>query len=253
LYSPYSDSPALIPGNVCRPTTDCADELAAANCNEIELLRLLDASTTHSTKRSYESDFRHFVAWGGLVPAIPVDVAKYLAAHAGGLSVATLARRLVAIGQAHGVRGLPDPTKTELVRRTMRGIRRTYGRPQRRATALTTEDVLVITSRLGNALVDIRDRALLLMGFAGAFRRSELVAIDYEAVRPVVGGLEITIPRSKSDSGHSLRAGFVTSAAAAGVPAWRIKAQTGHASEAMVGRYIRHAALFDRDAFPAVL
>jgi integrase len=199
LYSPYSDSPALIPGNVCRPTTDCADELAAANCNEIELLRLLDASTTHSTKRSYESDFRHFVAWGGLVPAIPVDVAKYLAAHAGGLSVATLARRLVAIGQAHGVRGLPDPTKTELVRRTMRGIRRTYGRPQRRATALTTEDVLVITSRLGNALVDIRDRALLLMGFAGAFRRSELVAIDYEAVRPVVGGLEITIPRSKSD------------------------------------------------------
>ena len=54
-------------------------------------------------------------------------------------------------------------------------------------------------------------------------------------------------------SGHSLRAGFVTSAAAAGVPAWRIKAQTGHASDAMVGRYIRHAALFDRDAFPAVL
>jgi integrase len=54
-------------------------------------------------------------------------------------------------------------------------------------------------------------------------------------------------------SGHSLRAGFVTSAAAAGVPAWRIKAQTGHASDAMVGRYIRHAALFDRDAFLAVL
>jgi integrase len=54
-------------------------------------------------------------------------------------------------------------------------------------------------------------------------------------------------------SGHSLRAGFVTSAAAAGVPTWRIKFQTGHASDAMRGRYIRHAAVFDRDALPVVL
>jgi site-specific recombinase XerD len=190
----------------------------------------------------------------------------------------------------------------------MRGVRRTYGKPQRRAAALTTDDV-----------AELRDRALLLLGFAGGFRRSELVSIDCGAVRRCVHGLVIMILKSKSDqescgrqvvipygrmmcpvnaldawlsasgitdgpvfrqmrkggrlgtnrlspeavaeimkrrvkevgldpgcySGHSLRAGFVTSAAAAGVPAWRIKAQTGHASDAMVGRYIRHAALFD--------
>ena len=128
------------------------------------------------------------------------------------LSVATLARRLVAIGQAHTVRGFPNPTTTDLVRLTMRGIRRTYGVPQRRAAALTTDDILSITSLLGNALVDLRDRALLLVGFAGAFRRSELVAIDYDSVRRVVHGLLITIPRSKSDqegrgrdSRHSVR------------------------------------------------
>jgi len=241
--------------------------------------------------------------------------------------VATLARRLVAIGQAHAVRGLLDPTKTELVRRTMRGVRCTYGKPQRRAAALMTDDVLAMTSLLGNSLAELRDRALLLLGFAGGFRRSELVSIDCGAVRRCIHGPVIMIPKSKSDqescgrqvvipygrtmcpvealdawlsasgitdgpvfrqmrkggrpgtnplspeavaeivkrrareigldpgcySGHSLRAGFVTSAAAAGVPAWRIKAQTGHASDAMIGRYIQHAALFDCDAFPAVL
>ena len=209
----------------------------------------------------------------------------------------------------------------------MRGVRRTYGKPQRRVAALTTDVVLAMTSLLGNSLAELRDRALLLVGFAGAFRRSELVAIDYDSVRRGVHGLVITIPRSKSDqegrgrevvipygrttcpvkaldawlsasgitdgpvfrrmrkggrlgtnrlspeavaeivkrraravgldparySGHSLRAGFVTSAAAAGMPTWRIKAQTGHASDAMVSRYIRHAALFDRDSYPAVL
>lgn len=176
LYSPYSDSPAIIPGDVGRLTADCTDCLIAY-CNDLEILRLLDASTTHSTKRSYESDLRHFVAWAGALPATSVDVARYLAAYAGGLSVATLARRLVAIGQAHAVRGFLDPTKTELVRRTMRGVRRTESlsgvqRP------LTTEVVLAMTARTEDSLAELRDRALLLLGFAGGFRRSELVAID---------------------------------------------------------------------------
>ena len=79
----------------------------------------------------------------------------------------------------------------------MRGVRRTYGAPQRRVAALTTDDILSITSLLGNALVDLRDCALLLVGFAGAFRRSELIAIDYDAVRWVVHGLVVTIPQKQ--------------------------------------------------------
>jgi integrase len=326
LYSPYPDSSALISGDVRQLTTGCTDR-TAADCDEIELLRLLEASTTYSTRRSYDSDLRHFTAWGGSLPAVPVDVARYLAAYAGRLSVATLARRLVAIGQASTLRGFPNPARTDLVRRTMRGVRRTYGAPQRRVAAITTDDLLSMSSVLGNSLVELRDRALLLLGFAGAFRRSEIVAIDCGSVDRCVHGLVITIPRSKADqegrgrevaiqygrracpvealdawlsaskiaegavfrsmlkggrvgqrrlspdavsrivkhrasaagldparySGHSLRAGFVTSAATAGIPTWRIKAQTGHATDAMVSRYIRQAALLQHDVDQTVL
>ncbi len=225
-----------------------------------------------------------------------------------------LARHLVAIRRAHALRGLPDPVRSELVRLTFRGIRRAHGRPQRRAAALAAEEMAVIVASLGDSLRDARDRALLLVGFAGAFRRSELSRIDCKSIERTPRGIIVTIPRSKTDqecqsrqvaipygrsaicpikaldhwlelsgitkgpvfrpvtrrgqvlsgrlsgdsiasivkqrvraigldparySGHSLRAGFVTSAATAGAPAWRIKAQTGHASNALVGRYIR--------------
>jgi integrase len=302
---------------------------AQAHDEDLKLLKLLEASTAESTRRGYDSDIRHFTMWGGSLPAMPLDVARYLAAHASYLSVATLARRLVAIGQAHAVRGIPNPTRSDVVRLTMRGIRRTYGAPQRRVAALTKEDVLSVVGSLRNSPADLRDRALLLVGFAGAFRRSELVAINCDSVRWVVQGLTITIPRSKSDqegrgrvvnipnggtttcaakaleawlsafgivegpvfrslhrggrvrakrlspeavakivkrrvdasgfdstlySGHSLRAGFVTSAAAAGIPTWRIKLQTGHTTDAMVGRYVRLAALIGYgDAYDSIL
>lgn len=166
---------------------------------DLKVLELIAAGTARSTRRAYDSDLRHFTAWGVSLPATPVDVARYLAAHATDLSVATLTRRLVAIGRAHGLRALPNPTTTDLVRLTMRGTRRTYGAPQRRVAALTTKDILTITSLLGVSLRDLRDRALLLVGFAGAFRRSELVAIDCVSLRPVAQGLVVTVPRSKSD------------------------------------------------------
>jgi integrase len=202
VYDQYADSRALIPDDVHRLTAAFTDG-TAPECADAELLKLLAASTTDSTKRSYESDVRHFSAWGGTLPATPLDVARYLATYASRLSVATLARRLVAIGQAHTVRGFPNPATTNLIRLAMRGVRRTYGVPQRRVAALNTNDILSITSLLGDSLIDLRDRALLLVGFAGAFRRSELVAIDYESVRSGTRGIEITIPRSKSDQeGH---------------------------------------------------
>jgi integrase len=326
VYDPYNDSPALIPGDV-RRCTQCRTDGTGAQRADAELLRLLGASTTLSTQRSYESDLRHFVAWGGCVPAVPVDVARYIATYAGRLSVATLARRLVAIGQAHAVRGLPSPARSDLVRRTMKGVRRTYGVPQRRVAAITTDDLLCMTSVLGDSPVELRDRALLLLGFAGAFRRSELVAINCESIRRSVHGVVIAVAKSKSDqeglgrgvaipcgrttcpvealevwlstsgitegavfrsmlkggrvgqrrlspdavarivkhraeaagldptnySGHSLRAGFVTSAVAAGVPTWKIKLQTGHATDVMVSRYIRQAALLQYDVDQTVL
>jgi integrase len=278
------------------------------------VLHFIEAATAPNTRRAYDSDLSHFLAWGASLPATPDVVARYLAAHATTHAVATLGRHLVAIRRAHALRGLPDPVRSELVRLTFRGIRRAHGRPQRRAAALTTDRIAAIMASLGDSVRDVRDRALLLIGFAGAFRRSELSNIDSKFIERTASGVVITIPRSKTDqegqarqvaiprgrdticpvkaldqwlelsgiidgpvfrqvsrrghvlpgqlsgdsvasivkqrvraigldptrySGHSLRAGFVTSAASAGAPAWRIKAQTGHASDALVGRYIR--------------
>jgi integrase len=325
LYSPYDDSPTPEPGAVSQLTAVCTD---AHIDGDTELLKLLGASTTYSTRRAYESDLRHFAAWRGPLPATALDVARYLAAHSGRLSVATLDRRLVAIGQAHALRGLSDPTKTDLVRRTMRGVRRTYGVPQRRVAALTRGDLLAIAAQLGDSLQDLRDRALLLVGFAGAFRRSELVGMDYDRVHETVHGLTVTIARGKTDqeghgrevlipfgsraacpvkalhdwlsasgiaggavfrslrkenrigperlspeavaviikcraktvgldpalySGHSLRAGFATSAATIGMPTWEIKAQMGHTTDEMAGRYIRQAALQNLIPYRSIL
>jgi integrase len=254
-------------------------------------------SLAPNSRKAYLSDLAEFERWGGSIPASVETVAAYLAARADALAVATLVRHLASISKAHEARGLLNPTRSELVRATLRGI-------------------------------NVRDRALLLIGFAGALRRSELVALDVGDVEHVHQGMVITLRRSKTDqdghgrkigipygrrrwcpvaafeawlaisgivegaifrpvdrhghvqevrlsgeavslvvqervaaagldpssySGHSLRAGFATSAAQAGVPAWRIKAQTRHASEAMLAHYIRHGQLFTDNAAGALL
>jgi integrase len=298
----------------------------AVNCKRSEegeiadkIRRLVLAATSPNTRRAYRSDLAHFLANGGQLPATADDVASYLARFGGELAVATLARRLVAIGRAHTGQELKNPCQAELVRLTLRGIRRTYGRPQRQALALTKEQLGLIVASLGNSPRDFRDRALLLLGFYGAFRRSELSAIDCKSIAWSGRGIVVTIRKSKTDqegkgrdvaipremasicpvralecwlevsgisegavfrpidrveriskevlsadavsvilkrrlkeagsdpceySGHSLRAGYVTEAANAGIPTWKIRRQTGHSSDAMLDRYIRQGEAF---------
>ena len=85
----------------------------------------VQASIAPATLRAYRADIEHFRTWGGTIPATDVQVAAYLAAHAGTLAVATLTRRLASISQAHAIANVPSPTGSALVRATMRGIRRT--------------------------------------------------------------------------------------------------------------------------------
>ena len=157
------------------------------------------AAIASNTRRAYAGDLAHFLAWGGRIPASPQQVAKYLADYARTLSTATLARRLAAIGHAHVVAGFSNPGHDDLVRITFRGIRRTCGYPQQRAAALTTEHLIAIVSTLGSSIRSVRDRALLLIGFTGAFRRSELVALDRESIEHCPSGLIVTIRKSKTD------------------------------------------------------
>ena len=223
---------------------------------------------------------------------------------------------------------MANPTSSELVKSVLRGLKRVKGTAQRQAKPLLKEDLILALDATGQGLRDIRDRALLLIGFAGGFRRSELVGLTCGDVERVRQGMILTLRRSKTDqtgegrkigiplargrwcpvgaleqwlatsvivegalfrpidrhgkigiqalsggavclvvkervravgidpsgySGHSLRAGLATSAAQARVPSWKIRQQTGHASDAMLARYVRDGNLFIQNAAGALL
>ncbi|MBL9062599.1 MAG: site-specific integrase [Tabrizicola sp.] len=308
-----------------------AQELEEANsgsANEDKVADLLRNSLAMNTELAYESDLRHFRDWGGRLPASVDTICSYIASHAGALSVATIQRRIATLSKAHEAAGLVNPCRAQITKAALRGLKRKFGMAQRQAKPLLRDDLFVVLDRLGTTLRDQRDRALLLLGFAGGFRRSELVALEHADIETTRQGLIVTVRRSKTDqegagrrlgiphgrtrhcpvaaveswlvasgldtgplfrpitrhgylaanaltgdavsvllrermaaagmnpegySGHSLRAGFATSAANAGVTAHRIRAQTGHASDAMLTRYIRHGNLFLDNAVGCLL
>ncbi|MHC2087429.1 tyrosine-type recombinase/integrase [Methylobacterium sp. CM6244] len=287
---------------------------------------LAESARASATRKAYRSDWRHFEAWCAghgrtALPADPVTVGLYIAQHADSLSVATLTRRLSAIATAHRMAGFPMDSRHPAIRDVMRGLRREKGVAQDHAEALTVPLLRQLLATCGDRLLDQRDRALLLVGFGAALRRSELVALDVADIAVVPEGLRVTIRRSKSDqdgegavlaigrtgretcpvaaytgwltasgivegavfrgisrhgrigerlstdavseivqkragaagldaalfSGHSMRAGFATSAAQAGIEERVIMRQTRHRSAATVRRYIRDGELFYRN------
>jgi integrase len=280
-----------------------------------------------STRRSYAIAWRDFCRWcadRGLapLPAAPATVGLYLADRAATHRPATLRLRLVALGQAHRLQGHSLDPRHPAIREVWAGIRRQHGTAPRQATAATSEVLRDALRELAKrpGLRPLRDRALLLVGFAAALRRSELVALDAADLRPVPEGLVLTLRHSKTDpdgagteialphgqhnltcpvraltawreaagiasgavfvsvtkggratatrlsdrdvaravkaavaaagydpasfAGHSLRAGFATSAARAGVPEHAIMQQTRHRSAATLRGYVRRGGLF---------
>jgi Phage integrase, N-terminal SAM-like domain len=93
-------------------------------------------SLSQNTRTAYLSDLEHFENWGGQIPATPEMIAAYLAAHAGIHTVATLTRRLAALAKVHRSRGFSNPTSVEVVKATLRGLKRIKGTAQRQATPL---------------------------------------------------------------------------------------------------------------------
>jgi integrase len=184
------------------PAPAFADQFDAASCTSLSVSSVevyVQSGIAQATRRAYRADLDHFEAWGGTIPATDDMVAAYIADHAAVLKVSTLTRRLAAISIAHGARGLPNPAASPLVRATMRGIRRAHGAAQRQAKPLLREDLFVVLGAMGDRLKDLRDRALLLIGFAGGLRRSELAAINFIDVERVREGIILIIRRSKTD------------------------------------------------------
>jgi site-specific recombinase XerD len=157
-----------------------------------------------NTLRAYRSDwaaFEKFCRERDVVqlPASPATVAAYAAEAARALKANTVERRLTAISQAHQIAGYPSPAEEKLVRTVMAGVRRVKGTAQQGRDPLTADLLRKMLKCLSGDSRAVRDRALLLIGFAGAFRRSEVVRLRFEDVRVTGEGLVVTIPQSKTD------------------------------------------------------
>ncbi|WP_346835989.1 site-specific integrase [Paenibacillus polymyxa] len=286
-------------------------------------------SRAKNTVKSYKSDWKHFMQWCkhnqlSYLPTNDDAYSLYLSNLATrGFKVSTIRRRMSSIAQAHLVAGYPSPT-TAHIKVVWAGIKRVHGTTEIGKLPVVVDIVRQMLNELPDKLQGVRDRAILLIGFAGAFRRSELVSLDIESISVVKEGLIVQVNKSKTDqegkgesigipygmfeqtcpvrayinwiqaaglksgpvfrsinrhnqvshtrlsdksvalivkryinavgldeklySGHSLRAGFATTAAMLGKSERSIMDQTRHRSEAMVRKYIRMGSFFKENA-----
>ena len=163
------------------------------------------AEKADATRRAYRTDFAIFGAWCGArgleaLPAAPDTVAAFLASQAThGARASTISRKAAAIRYAHKLAGREPPTNAEAVKAVMRGIRRTIGTSPERKAPATADRIAGMLAFIPDTLAGKRDRALLLLGFAGALRRSELVALTVADLVDAEGGLRVVIRHSKTD------------------------------------------------------
>ncbi|WP_155948116.1 site-specific integrase [Rhodococcus aetherivorans] len=210
------------PRHTRRDLTPALPDITATTASRIA--ESVASARAAGTRRTYASAWRAFTTWCAreghtAVPAHPVTVAAYLVACADTVTEAgerayapaTLAHRLAAIAHHHRQSGHPTPTGDDLVRATMSGIRRGYAttgeRPRSPRAPLLTADIVAIVDKAradcqgwADEVVERRDTAILLLGFAGAFRRSELVALNCSDVSlHRLDGLHIKLRKSKTD------------------------------------------------------
>ena len=157
-----------------------------------------------ATLRAYKADWTHFAQWCAThgfvpVPAVPATVGAYLASLAGTHAPTTIRRRLSALGKMHRFNDLAWNPAHRDIRGPLQGALRTQARPVQKAAALTLPMLRQLLATCDTSARGRRDRALLLFGFVGALRRSELVALQVEDVAVVTGGLRLRIRRGKTD------------------------------------------------------
>ncbi len=163
------------------------------------------AAKSAATRRAYAVGWVDFTAWcegqgAGVMPADARTVARYLTHLAGlGRSVSTIDQRAAAIACAHRALGHDAPTSREEVRAVLTGIRNTLGRRPDKKQALTADLVAKVVRKIALDLVGLRDRAMILLCFGAALRRSELVGLDVGQVDFHRKGLLLRLGRTKTD------------------------------------------------------
>ncbi len=169
---------------------------------EIETLKNLKNSKAENTLRAYQSDFRDFSVFCAKnnfssMPTQPKIIALYLTHLSKSSKFSTLKRRIASISVIHKLKGHYLDTKHPVIMENLHGIKRTLGSRQRAKKPILINDLKLIIQAIDEE--NIRDKALILLGFAGGFRRSELVNIVNEDIEFVTEGIKILIKRSKTD------------------------------------------------------
>jgi integrase len=306
---------------------------------EILQKEFLRNSKSDNTKRAYRSDWNKFCSWCSEVdkknlPADPKTVAMYISYLAHDKSISTISRSLTSISQAHKILSIQSPTIHPEVIETFKGIKRKLGSNQKHSKPLVLKELEKVIKSITPTFIGHRDKAMILLGWAAALRRSELVSIEFDDIECVEEGIILTIRKSKTDqegegyrigiphamkkdlcpvkalknwislskinygpiffrigpkttysidiserkrlsersvnkmvkrrikkagyvnknySSHSLRAGFITSAAAAKIPEYQIQIHTRHRSTKSLRGYIRDGSLFNSNSLSILL
>ena len=147
--------------------------------------KFVASAKSPATLKAYRNDWRDFETWCSLhnlpsLPSTPETIALYIADQASTRAVGTITHRLTSITKAHQAAGLkesPASTRNFIVGETLKGIRRVLGTEQQGKDPLLADDIRRIVAAAPDSVLGLRDAALILVGFAGAFRRSELARI----------------------------------------------------------------------------
>ena len=175
---------------------------------ELETIKNLRNSKSKNTLRAYQSDYTDFLEFcskNGFqsMPTQPKILALYITHLSSYSKYSTLKRRLASISVIHKAKGHYIDTKHPIIMENLMGIKRTNGSNQKGKKPLLINDLKIIIKAIDQSKEKdnrkIRDKALLLIGFSGGFRRSELVDIEYEDIEFVSEGVKIFVKRSKTD------------------------------------------------------
>ena len=181
---------------------------------ELETLSNLKQSKAYNTIRAYKSDFKDFIGFctkNGFrsLPTEPKIISLYLTYLSSGRKMSTLKRRIASISVVHRLKGHYIDTKHPIIIENLMGIRRKMGSFQKSKKPILINELKEIMKAIDDVnnskMRATRDKAIILTGFAGGFRRSELVSIDYDDLEFIPEGVKIFIKRSKTDqSGEGL-------------------------------------------------
>ncbi len=174
---------------------------------EIETLDNVRSSKANNTLKAYKSDFRDFktfCAQHGLksMPSTPENLSIYLTSLSKKCKFSTLKRRIASISVVHKLNGHYIDIKHPVITENLLGIKRSIGAYQTSKKPLLINDLKLIINQINKETkpsIKLRDKALILVGFSGGFRRSELVSIEYNDIDFVSEGMKIFIKRSKTD------------------------------------------------------